>query len=204
VLLPRRGPLATPNFRQYRPRIHAAQQAWACVWYWLHCVSRPRSRKRQRRPGGISLSFITMTCAFTDSDTLGCVMDAVGQFAHSLSRHKLCTALPAFGQGSRLRVVSVIRSRPNPIGVVGRRGFFSHRLKLRRIDRKGRSGRHLGRAVPTRLLSSIGLSPTGEVFQPGLRRRCQPAPPRAGRPTADPVRPDAGHFQRRGQLCCAS
>ena len=93
----------------------------------------------------------------TDSDTLGCVMDAVGSLRIAIEA-RLCTLA---GQGSRLRVVSGNFVTAKPIGVID--GVDLHHTgEVRRIDRKAIS-RHLDDASIV-LLSSIGYSPTGEAF----------------------------------------
>lgn len=93
----------------------------------------------------------------TDSDTLGCVMDAVGSLRIAIEA-RLCTLA---GQGSRLRVVSGNFVTAKPIGVID--GVDLHHTgEVRRIDRKAIS-RHLDDESIV-LLSSIGYSPTGEVF----------------------------------------
>lgn len=92
----------------------------------------------------------------TDSDTLSCVMDAVGSLRIAIEA-RLCTLA---GQG-RLRVVSGNFVTAKPIGVID--GVDLHHTgEVRRIDRKAIS-RHLDDASIV-LLSSLGYSPTGEVF----------------------------------------
>lgn len=93
----------------------------------------------------------------TDGDTLGCVMDAVGSLRIAIEA-RLCTLA---GQGSRLRVVSGNFVTAKPIGVID--GVDLHHTgEVRRIDRKAIS-RHLDESSIV-LLSSMGYSPTGEVF----------------------------------------
>lgn len=94
----------------------------------------------------------------TDLDTLGCVMDAVGSLRIAIEA-RLCTA-PS-GQRSRLRVVSGNFVTAKPIGVLDGVDFH-HTGEVRRIDRKAIS-QHLDQQAIV-LLSSIGYSPTGEVF----------------------------------------
>lgn len=92
----------------------------------------------------------------TDSDTLNCVMDAVGSLRIAIEA-RLCTLA---GQG-RLRVVSGNFVTAKPIGVID--GVDLHHTgEVRRIDRKAIS-RHLDDSSIV-LLSSLGYSPTGEVF----------------------------------------
>ena len=93
----------------------------------------------------------------TDSDTLSCVTDAVGSLRIAIEA-RLCTLA---GQGSRLRVVGGNLVTAKPIGVID--GVDLHHTgEVRRIDRKA-IHKHLddGSIV---LLSSMGFSPTGEVF----------------------------------------
>ena len=93
----------------------------------------------------------------TDSDTLGCVMDAAGSLRIAIEA-RLCTLA---GQGSRLRVVGGNLVTAKPIGVID--GVDLHHTgEVRRIDRKAVS-RHLDDSSIV-LLSSIGYSPTGEAF----------------------------------------
>ena len=92
----------------------------------------------------------------TDSDTLSCVMDAVGSLRIAIEA-RLCTLA---GQG-RLRVVSGNFVTAKPTGVLD--GVDLHHTgEVRRIDRKA-IRRHLDDASIV-LLSSLGYSPTGEVF----------------------------------------
>ena len=92
----------------------------------------------------------------TDSDTLGCVMDAVGSLRIAIEA-RLCTLA---GQG-RLRVVNGNFVTAKPIGVID--GVDLHHTgEVRRIDRKA-INRHLDDSSIV-LLSSLGYSPTGEVF----------------------------------------
>ena len=93
----------------------------------------------------------------TDSDTLGCVMDATGSLRIAIEA-RLCTLA---GQGSRLRVVGGNFVTAKPIGVID--GVDLHHTgEVRRIDRKAIS-QHLDNSSIV-LLSSIGYSPTGEAF----------------------------------------
>ena len=93
----------------------------------------------------------------TDSETLGCVMDATGSLRIAIEA-RLCTLA---GQGSRLRVVGGNLVTAKPIGVID--GVDLHHTgEVRRIDRKAIS-QHLDNSSIV-LLSSIGYSPTGEAF----------------------------------------
>lgn len=129
----------------------------------------------------------------TDSDTLGCVMDAVGSLRIAIEA-RLCTLA---GQGSRLRVVSGNFVTAKPIGVID--GVDLHHTgEVRRIDRKAIS-RHLDDASIV-LLSSIGYSPTGEVFNLACEDVAISA---ASALEADKLilfGPDTGIFDADGQL----
>ena len=92
----------------------------------------------------------------TDMDTLACVTDAVGSLRIAIEA-QLCTQQ----QGARLRVTSGNLVTAKPIGVVDGVDFH-HTGEVRRVDRKAIS-RHLDEHDIV-LLSSLGYSPTGEVF----------------------------------------
>ncbi|MEZ2744048.1 amino-acid N-acetyltransferase [Halopseudomonas bauzanensis] len=129
----------------------------------------------------------------TDSDTLGCVMDAVGSLRIAIEA-RLCTLA---GQGSRLRVVSGNFVTAKPIGVID--GVDLHHTgEVRRIDRKAIS-RHLDDESIV-LLSAIGYSPTGEVFNLACEDVAISA---ASALEADKLilfGPDTGIFDAEGQL----
>ncbi|MFA5677306.1 MAG: amino-acid N-acetyltransferase [Pseudomonas sp.] len=129
----------------------------------------------------------------TDSDTLGCVMDAVGSLRIAIEA-RLCTLA---GQGSRLRVVSGNFVTAKPIGVID--GVDLHHTgEVRRIDRKAIS-RHLDDSSIV-LLSSLGYSPTGEVFNLACEDVAISA---ASALEADKLilfGPDTGIFDADGQL----
>ncbi|EZQ19670.1 amino-acid N-acetyltransferase [Pseudomonas sp. G11-1] len=129
----------------------------------------------------------------TDSDTLGCVMDAVGSLRIAIEA-RLCTLA---GQGSRLRVVSGNFVTAKPIGVID--GVDLHHTgEVRRIDRKAIS-RHLDDESIV-LLSSIGYSPTGEVFNLACEDVATSA---ASALEADKLilfGPDTGIFDAEGRL----
>lgn len=156
--------------------------------------SRPQIEERQNARGISSLYHNDLR--ITDSDTLGCVMDAVGSLRIAIEA-QLCTAPSASGQGSRLRVVSGNFVTAKPIGVVDGVDFH-HTGEVRRIDRKAIS-RHLDEQSIV-LLSSMGYSPTGEVFN----LACEDvATSTAAALEADKLilfGPDAGIFDAEGQL----
>ena len=92
----------------------------------------------------------------TDIDTLTCVTEAVGALRIAIEA-QLCTQQ----QGAHLRVTGGNMVTAKPIGVVDGVDFH-HTGEVRRIDRKAIS-RHLDEHDIV-LLSSLGYSPTGEVF----------------------------------------
>jgi len=92
----------------------------------------------------------------TDIDTMACVTEAVGTLRIAIEA-QLCTQQ----QGARLRVTGGNLVTAKPIGVVDGVDFH-HTGEVRRIDRKAIS-RHLDEHDIV-LLSSLGYSPTGEVF----------------------------------------
>ena len=128
----------------------------------------------------------------TDGDTLNCVMDAVGSLRIAIEA-RLCTLA---GQG-RLRVVSGNFVTAKPIGVID--GVDLHHTgEVRRIDRKAIS-RHLDDSSIV-LLSSLGYSPTGEVFNLACEDVAISA---ASALEADKLilfGPDTGIFDADGQL----
>lgn len=97
----------------------------------------------------------------TDAPTLECVLDAVGQLRFAIEARLSMDMAASPMQGARLRVVGGNFVTARPIGVVD--GIdFQHTGEVRRIDRKG-----IGRLLDERaivLLSPLGYSPTGEVF----------------------------------------
>jgi len=97
----------------------------------------------------------------TDSATLSCVMDAVGHLRLALEARLSMDVASSPMQGARLRVASGNFVTARPIGVLD--GVdYQHTGEVRRIDRKG-----IGRLLDERsivLLSPLGYSPTGEVF----------------------------------------
>lgn len=97
----------------------------------------------------------------TDADTLDCVVEVVGKL-RSVFEAKLSMDLASSPmQGSRLRVTSGNFVTAKPLGVLD--GVdYQHTGEVRRIDRKG-----IVRQLDERnivLLSPIGYSPTGEIF----------------------------------------
>lgn len=97
----------------------------------------------------------------TDSATLDCVIDAVGHMRFALEARLSMDKAASPMQGARLRVASGNFVTARPIGVVD--GIdYHHTGEVRRIDRKG-----IGRLLDERtivLLSPLGCSPTGEIF----------------------------------------
>src|SRR5690606_7558343 len=97
----------------------------------------------------------------TDAETLECVIDAVGQLRFAIEARLSMDMASSPMKGARLRVASGNFVTARPIGVVD--GIdFQHTGEVRRIDRKG-----IGRLLDERsivLLSSLGYSPTGEIF----------------------------------------
>lgn len=155
VLLPGEA-LADPNFANIVHDIISLNSLG--VRLVLVHGSRPQIEERQSARG-ITSSYHN-DLRVTDTATLGCVMDAVGSLRIAIEA-QLCSAPTTSGQGSRLRVVSGNFVTAKPIGVVDGVDFH-HTGEVRRIDRKAIS-RHLDENAIV-LLSSIGYSPTGEVF----------------------------------------
>jgi amino-acid N-acetyltransferase len=97
----------------------------------------------------------------TDGATLECVIDAVGHLRIAIEARLSMDMAASPMQGARLRVTSGNFVTARPIGVVDGVDFH-HTGEVRRIDRKG-----IGRLLDERsivLLSSLGYSPTGEIF----------------------------------------
>jgi amino-acid N-acetyltransferase len=97
----------------------------------------------------------------TDAATLECVIDAVGSLRLAIEARLSMDMAASPMQGARLRVASgnLVTARPYGIhdGV-----DFHHTGEVRRIDRKG-----IARLLDERtivLLSPLGYSPTGEIF----------------------------------------
>ncbi|MDE3739179.1 MULTISPECIES: amino-acid N-acetyltransferase [Pseudomonas] len=97
----------------------------------------------------------------TDGPTLECVIDAVGQLRIAIEARLSMDIAASPMQGSRLRVSTGNFVTARPIGVVD--GIdYHHTGEVRRVDRKG-----VGRLLDERtivLLSPLGYSPTGEIF----------------------------------------
>ncbi|KEZ73485.1 N-acetylglutamate synthase, partial [Pseudomonas syringae pv. syringae FF5] len=97
----------------------------------------------------------------TDTETLECVIDAVGQLRISIEARLSMDMAASPMQGSRLRVTSGNVVTARPIGVL--EGVdYQHTGEVRRVDRKG-----INRLLDERhivLLSPLGYSPTGEIF----------------------------------------
>jgi amino-acid N-acetyltransferase len=97
----------------------------------------------------------------TDGPTLECVIDAVGHLRVTLEARLSMDMASSPMQGARLRVASGNLVTARPIGVV--EGVdYHHTGEVRRIDRKG-----INRLLDERtivLLSPLGYSPTGEIF----------------------------------------
>ncbi|GLX12349.1 amino-acid acetyltransferase [Pseudomonas straminea] len=97
----------------------------------------------------------------TDGTTLDCVIDAVGQLRIAIEARLSMDIAASPMQGSRLRVSSGNYVTARPIGVVDGVDYH-HTGEVRRIDRKG-----INRQLDERnivLLSPLGYSPTGEIF----------------------------------------
>ena len=97
----------------------------------------------------------------TDAPTLDCVIDAVGSLRIAIEARLSMDMAASPMQGARLRVSGGNFVTARPIGVVD--GIdYHHTGEVRRVDRKG-----IGRLLDERsivLLSSLGYSPTGEIF----------------------------------------
>ncbi|MDZ5604887.1 amino-acid N-acetyltransferase [Pseudomonas sp. RP23018S] len=97
----------------------------------------------------------------TDAPTLECVIDAVGALRLAIEARLSMDIAASPMQGSRLRVAGGNLVTARPIGVLEGVDYV-HTGEVRRIDRKG-----IGRLLDERsivLLSSLGYSPTGEIF----------------------------------------
>ncbi|WP_070415443.1 amino-acid N-acetyltransferase, partial [Pseudomonas sp. BS-2016] len=97
----------------------------------------------------------------TDAATLECVIDAVGHLRIAIEARLSMDMASSPMQGSRLRVASGNLVTARPIGVL--EGVdYHHTGEVRRVDRKG-----INRLLDERsivLLSPLGYSPTGEIF----------------------------------------
>ena len=97
----------------------------------------------------------------SDQPTLECVIDAVGQLRIAIEARLSMDMAASPMQGARLRVTGGNFVTARPIGVVDGVDYL-HTGEVRRVDRKG-----IGRQLDERsivLLSSLGYSPTGEIF----------------------------------------
>lgn len=97
----------------------------------------------------------------TDAPTLDCVIEAVGSLRLAIEARLSMDMAASPMQGARLRVVGGNFVTARPIGVVDGVDYL-HTGEVRRIDRKG-----IGRQLDERaivLLSPLGYSPTGEIF----------------------------------------
>jgi amino-acid N-acetyltransferase len=97
----------------------------------------------------------------TDSPTLDCVIDAVGQLRIAIEARLSMDMARSPMQGSRLRITSGNFVTARPIGVVDGVDYH-HTGEVRRIDRKGINRQLDERSIV--LLSPLGYSPTGEIF----------------------------------------
>lgn len=97
----------------------------------------------------------------TDAATLDCVIDAVGHLRIAIEARLSMDMASSPMQGARLRVATGNLVTARPIGVL--EGVdYHHTGEVRRVDRKG-----IGRLLDERsivLLSPLGYSPTGEIF----------------------------------------
>ncbi|WP_152227080.1 amino-acid N-acetyltransferase [Pseudomonas sp. SCB32] len=97
----------------------------------------------------------------TDVPTLECVIDAVGNLRIAIEARLSMDMAASPMQGSRLRVTAGNFVTARPIGVV--EGIdYHHTGEVRRIDRKGINRQLDERSIV--LLSPLGYSPTGEIF----------------------------------------
>ncbi|WNW12396.1 amino-acid N-acetyltransferase [Pseudomonas sp. DTU_2021_1001937_2_SI_NGA_ILE_001] len=97
----------------------------------------------------------------TDAETLECVIDAVGGLRIALEAKLSMDIANSPMQGSRLRVTGGNLVTARPIGVLDGVDYL-HTGEVRRVDRKG-----INRLLDERhivLMSPLGYSPTGEVF----------------------------------------
>lgn len=97
----------------------------------------------------------------TDSDTLECVIEAVGQLRFAIEARLSMDTASSPMQGARLRVSGGNFVTARPMGVID--GVdLDHTGEVRRIDCKGIKRLLDDRSIV--LLSSLGYSPTGEIF----------------------------------------
>lgn len=121
--------------------------------------SRPQIERRLQQRGVQALCHNGLRV--TDAEALECVMEAVGALRVTIEARMTMDMASSPMQGARLRVAGGNLVTARPIGVVD--GVdFQHTGEVRRIDRKG-----IARLLDERtivLLSSLGYSPTGEIF----------------------------------------
>lgn len=97
----------------------------------------------------------------TDAEVMACVQEAVGSIRISIEAALSMGVVNSPMQGARVRVVGGNFITAKPLGV--HNGVdFHHSGEVRRIDRVGIRG-HLDNGAIV-LLSPVGYSPTGEVF----------------------------------------
>lgn len=97
----------------------------------------------------------------TDGPTLECVIDAVGQLRIVIEARLSMDMAASPMQGARLRITGGNFVTARPIGVLD--GIdYHHTGEVRRVDRKGINRQLDERSIV--LLSSLGYSPTGEIF----------------------------------------
>ena len=99
--------------------------------------------------------------SITDGPTLECVIDAVGQLRIAIEARLSMDMAASPMQGSRLRLTSGNFVTARPIGVLDGVDYH-HTGEVRRIDRKGINRQLDERSIV--LLSPLGYSPTGEIF----------------------------------------
>ena len=97
----------------------------------------------------------------TDSPTLECVIDAVGHLRIAIEARLSMDMARSPMQGSRLRITSGNFVTARPIGVLDGVDYH-HTGEVRRIDRNGINRQLDERSIV--LLSPLGYSPTGEIF----------------------------------------
>lgn len=121
--------------------------------------SRPQIEARLAAQGLNSLYHQDLR--ITDTATLNCVLDAVGQLRALLEARLSMDMAASPMQGARLRVVSGNFVTARPLGVID--GVdYQHTGEVRRIDSKGIKSLLEERAIV--LLPPMGYSPTGETF----------------------------------------
>ena len=121
--------------------------------------SRPQIEQRLQQQGLDSHYHLDLR--ITDTATLSCVLDAVGQLRAAIEARLSMDMAASPMQGARLRVAGGNFVTARPLGVID--GVdYQHTGEVRRIDHKG-----IKRLLDDRtivLLPPIGYSPTGETF----------------------------------------